>query len=672
MFRRLMSSARRVTRGTRQRRRPLGSVSERLEDGGLSEAEGANASGDSSSSSDEDDRARASAGAGVTGNSPGTTGGLGGSVGRGSILEREAAIVALRHAQQRRALEETDDVEQSNFATVDWTRQDEIDALQYHRLHEPLAPIGVASLQSGGRGFGGILWSKIVWLLRVAWRLLRQGWRASQGWVLCGLVGIFTGLLASMIDMCVHWVIDFRLGLCRDSIWLSNKSCCAQVGPDNVSPSRDNAALQQICPLWENWNEVLARWGVGFGPNIGDYATTYLVYVILSIILACVSSWLVASWSKHAAGSGIPEIKTILGGVVIRKVLGGWTLLTKCVALVLSVSSGLSVGKEGPFVHIAACVANILCKLFARYRHNAAKSNEILSAACAAGVAVAFGAPIGGILYSLEEVSSFFPHKTMWRAFFCSIMASISVQYIDPFQEGKLVQFQINYTNPWNWFEMIPFAMIGALGGLAGAFFVWANLKCQAFRKGSFLSRWPLSEVALVAIVSALIKFQSSFTRGNTTNLLEALFSSCSSAPGIDPLDMCDPSYQATTIGNLLFTTLVTLLLTTYSIGLPVPAGLLIPSLTTGAALGRMVGTGVRWMQLSNPTWGVWTGCQVGDSNCITPGIYALVGGAAVLGGVTRMTIALVVIMFEVSTEHRTNEQRGGEMRTEIQAQRKI
>lgn len=44
-----------------------------------------------------------------------------------------------------------------------------------------------------------------------------------------------------------------------------------------------------------------------------------------------------------------------------------------------------------------------------------AKRREILSAACAAGVAVAFGAPVGGVLFSLEEVSYYFPPKVMWR-----------------------------------------------------------------------------------------------------------------------------------------------------------------------------------------------------------------------------------------------------------------
>lgn len=47
---------------------------------------------------------------------------------------------------------------------------------------------------------------------------------------------------------------------------------------------------------------------------------------------------------------------------------------------------------------------NILSYLFPKYGRNEAKKREILSAAAAAGVSVAFGAPIGGVLFSLEEV----------------------------------------------------------------------------------------------------------------------------------------------------------------------------------------------------------------------------------------------------------------------------
>lgn len=62
-------------------------------------------------------------------------------------------------------------------------------------------------------------------------------------------------------------------------------------------------------------------------------------------------------------------------------------------------------------MHIACCVGNIVSRYFPKYENNEGKRREILSAAAAAGVAVAFGAPIGGVLFSLEEVSYFFPPK---------------------------------------------------------------------------------------------------------------------------------------------------------------------------------------------------------------------------------------------------------------------
>lgn len=73
-------------------------------------------------------------------------------------------------------------------------------------------------------------------------------------------------------------------------------------------------------------------------------------------------------------------------------------------------------------------MGNIACRLFNKFNKNEGKRREILSASAAAGVAVAFGAPIGGVLFSLEEVSYYFPIKTMIRSYFCALVAAIALK----------------------------------------------------------------------------------------------------------------------------------------------------------------------------------------------------------------------------------------------------
>ena len=145
-------------------------------------------------------------------------------------------------------------------------------------------------------------------------------------------------------------------------------------------------------------------------------------------------------------------------------------------------SAGLILGKEGPFVHIACCCGNIFSYLFPKYGRNEAKKREILSAAAAAGVSVAFGAPIGksnllfylkwliffehlgGVLFSLEEVSYYFPYKTLWRSFFCAMVGALVVRSINPYGNGHDIQFSIDYSIPWASFELVPFILLGILG----------------------------------------------------------------------------------------------------------------------------------------------------------------------------------------------------------------
>jgi chloride channel 3/4/5 len=108
---------------------------------------------------------------------------------------------------------------------------------------------------------------------------------------------------------------------------------------------------------------------------------------VLQVVFAFSAALMVKEYGVYAKHSGIPEIKTVLGGFVIRRFLGLWTLITKSLGLVsstyfwpplcmvltgqvLAVASGMWLGKEGPLVHVACCCANLFTKLFPSINNN--------------------------------------------------------------------------------------------------------------------------------------------------------------------------------------------------------------------------------------------------------------------------------------------------------------
>ena len=115
-----------------------------------------------------------------------------------------------------------------------------------------------------------------------------------------------------------------------------------------------------------------------------------------------------------------------------------FSLAIKTITLPLAIASGLSVGKEGPSVHVAVCAGHTISRLF-RLSKSAFSMREIYAASSAAGVAVAFGAPIGGVLFSLEEMMSFGGNVgggTVGRGFLMALVACMVVRWINPFWTG--------------------------------------------------------------------------------------------------------------------------------------------------------------------------------------------------------------------------------------------
>ena len=98
----------------------------------------------------------------------------------------------------------------------------------------------------------------------------------------------------------------------------------------------------------------------------------------------------------------------------------------------------------------------------------------------------------------------------------------------------------------------------------------------------------------------------------------------------------------------LLLAAVLGFLLSSLTFGLTIPAGIILPSMAIGALYGRALGLMVSSLQLAHPSLPFFAACEP-DMPCVTPGTYAIIGAASALGGVTRMTVSLVVIMFELT-----------------------
>lgn len=167
-------------------------------------------------------------------------------------------------------------------------------------------------------------------------------------------------------------------------------------------------------------------------PPAGPGISAFWAYCLIQVLFATIASIFV--WIEPVSGgSGIPEIKCFLNGIDIPRIVRVKTLLCKVIGVTFSVAAGLPVGKEGPMVHSGSVVAAGISQgktkfwgvdtsfsKFSDFRNDREK-RDFVACGAAAGVASAFTAPIGGVLFSLEEGASYWSTKLTWRAFFCAM-----------------------------------------------------------------------------------------------------------------------------------------------------------------------------------------------------------------------------------------------------------
>jgi chloride channel 3/4/5 len=178
--------------------------------------------------------------------------------------------------------------------------------------------------------------------------------------------------------------------------------------------------------------------------------------------------------------------------------------------------------------------------------------------------------------------------------------------------------------------------------------FIKANMKVAQWKKAAKWLPGPVIQVMLVALLTALVNYPNFYMRAQSSELVYSLFAECSKVLD-DQFGLCKTgSATANTVFLLIFAAILGFFLTSITFGLQIPAGIILPSMAIGALFGRAVGIVMEIWVHNHPTFFPFASCEP-DIPCVTPGTYAIIGAAAALGGVTRMTVSIVVIMFELT-----------------------
>jgi H+/Cl- antiporter ClcA len=128
----------------------------------------------------------------------------------------------------------------------------------------------------------------------------------------------------------------------------------------------------------------------------------WVFFTMLSTALAFIAATLVVNMAPEAVGPGVTELMSYLNGVNNSNWFGLKILLCKITGIILSGVAGLCVGNVGTFAHIGAMIGMGVLYLPIKnidYYHIDSRKREFVAAGLSCGMAVGFGAPIGGTLF---------------------------------------------------------------------------------------------------------------------------------------------------------------------------------------------------------------------------------------------------------------------------------
>jgi H+/Cl- antiporter ClcA len=290
-------------------------------------------------------------------------------------------------------------------------------------------------------------------------------------------------------------------------------------------------------------------------------------------------------WFVGSEGSGIPQVIAALHAprkeeedTLMRRLFGVRVIVGKIVVSLIGLLGGLTIGREGPTVHIGAAIMAEVRRFYPR--SSAQLERRLLLAGAAAGLSAAFNTPLAGIIFAIEELARDFESRTngiMITAVVFSGLTSLALA-------GNYLYFgEINVSGNLGGAFVLPVVLSAALCGVFGAAFNLALLRWRTWMPDWLIALHARKPVLYALIVGLVVAALGVGTHGETwgsgysqaRHLLE----------GAAPLS---EGYAITKWGAMV---------ASYMAG--IPGGLFSPSLSIGAGLAQWVHALFAWAPLA-------------------------------------------------------------------------
>lgn len=292
----------------------------------------------------------------------------------------------------------------------------------------------------------------------------------------------------------------------------------------------------------------------------------FFLYLLLGLI-----GGICSQWEPMIAGSGIPQVSGQLAGLLNFK----WyrVLLGKVFGGLITLGSGLTLGREGPSVQMGACCGEGLASVLKRPD---SEKKYFISTGAAAGLAAAFSAPISGALFALEEIHRNFSNV----AFISAMTGAITADFISKQIFGLAPELSFIgevKSLPLNQYHWI--LLLGLLVGLMAILFNRGILLVKSWYDALKIPVWLKAMIPFVVSFFVIFWQPSFFSAGQSLIAL--------------PLEGNLPLLGLT----LYYFVKLALVLVAFCSGLP--GGIFFPLLVLGALLGNLYGTALhQWLGL--------------------------------------------------------------------------